>query len=117
MSDDEKFSFKDAKYKNHQDDIFYTMLKKIRFNDNTQSFCIDDIDREYMLDVMYEKIKKYHHFNVHGRVDMNNKNSHISLVKNVFTTRGIKLTLRTVKIIDENGKKLPKKKYYVFQDL
>lgn len=108
----DKFDLKNAKYKTEQDCIFRTIKKKINYDDDTNTFIVDDIDREYVINTIYPKIKKYFHFDVYGRIDMANENSHISLIKKIFISRGFTLLLKNV-TVKNDGEKKKVKKYYV----
>lgn len=116
-TDNEKksISLKDAKYKYEQDKLYNTMLKKIKYNDETRSFFVDDVDREYVVGDMYNDVKKYHHFDVYGRINMKKNNSHLSLVKKIFVTRGAKLILKNIRMLDENNNKVIKKNILLYR--
>jgi hypothetical protein len=111
---DEKksISIKNIKYKNEQDKIYKLMLKKIKYNNATNSFFADDVDREYVIDELYKVITKCFHFDVWGRINMEKDNSHISLVKKIFITRGYELELQNVIVVSDD-KKVKRKKYLV----
>jgi hypothetical protein len=110
--DKKSISLKDAKYKHEQDKIYNEMLKEIKYNDDTRSFFVDDVDREYIIDEMYEEVKKYYRFDVWGRVDMKKDSCHISLIKKIFDANGYELILKKVMSI-KNSKKTQRKKYIV----
>ncbi len=113
-SDDElsDFKIKNIKYKAKQNKIFKLIKKKIKYDDDEDSFVIENIDRNFMIDEMFQKIKKYFYFDVWGRIDIDNARSHVSLIRKIFIDRGFTLLLKNVNVVD-NGKKKRVKKYYV----
>jgi len=111
--DKKHFCVKDARYKDEQDRIFKKIQKKIKYDDDTDSFFVDNVDKEYILDEIFEDIKKYFHYSVWGRIDMGRENSHISIVKKIFMCKGFVLILKNVFFQDDNGEKIKRKKYFV----
>ena len=113
-SDNKKdFTIKNAKYADEQLKIFNKIKKKIKYDDENNSFFVDEIDREFIIDVMYPIIKKYFNYDVYGRIDYDNKKSHISLVKRIFLEFSNNLILKVINSIDDNGTKIKRKIYYV----
>lgn len=112
-NDKKGFCVKDAKYKDEQDVIFKKIQKKIKYDDDTKSFYVDDIDRDFIINDIFPDIKKYYHYDIWGRIDIEKENSHISIVKKMFLHRGLALVLKTVAVIDDNNEKVKRKKYFI----
>ena len=107
------FKSKNARYKAEQNKIFRNIKKKIKYDEDANTFDIDNIDRDYILKDVYPQLKKYFYFDTYGRIDIDNPKSHISIVKKLFAEKGYKLLLIKVPFVDDNGKKKKIRKYYV----
>ena len=113
-----KKTLKNDKYKEERDETFVYMKKLIKYNEEDMCFTSDDITEDVIKEIkekIFKMAQKFFSFVVWHRIKIDEKKSHLALIKNIFKDFGF-IIINKKKIQNIEGEKKITYKYYVLKD-